>query len=256
MKLIDRSPYPVKPEGLDLYTRIRGTLQFGFSWPAEVQAQEACIKVLKRYFNDHYTLLRNLALSDLDVPIPMILVGPPGIYVIYVSAQKGAFRAQGEDWLILQTGRGYIPIRPNLVLRTSLMARALDIYLKRSDGIFPDIQGIMLFMNPRIFVETVRPVIRVVMSDAVEKFVSGLIQAQPILSPNGVEAVVTALINPPAEPQPVEIPPEIPAPKPSRPKKAAPQIRFTNRQWFILGILITLFICVLLAVIVVSAITP
>ncbi len=265
MKLIDRSPVPVKPEGLDMLTRVRGTLQYGASWSAEVEAQEACLKILKRYLKDSYYLLRNLSLSNLDVPIPMILVGPGGIYVLYISAVQGAFRAKGEDWLILQTGRGFNPTRPNLVKRAALMAQALDVYLKRTDDSLPDVQGVMLFMSPRVFVETVRPVVRVMMSDAVEKFVSGLAQAIPVLEQEKVEAIVEAITNPVVEAPPVEAPPEEvepePPPAPSAPRvssidRLASRINLTRKQWIILVSIAAILLCVSLAIIIYVAVFP
>jgi hypothetical protein len=258
MKLIDRSPIPVKPEGLDVATRIRGTMKYGPSWPEEIRAQESCAKILKRYLNDRYTLLLNLELSDLEVPIPMVLVGPVGVLVLYVSAMSGAFRAHGEDWLVLQTGRGYKPTRPNLILRTFLMARAVEVYLKRKDFSVPEIQGVLLFMNPRAFVETIRPMVRVVMSDAVEKLVTSLTQGQPVFDSRVVEAIVDALANPVSEQPPAEptVPAPPPPPKPSRLKQFIAQFNFSRGQWLTLLILSMVLACVLLSVIVVVAMSP
>ena len=203
--------------------------------------------------SDRYTLLLNLELSDLEVPIPMVLVGPGGVFVLYVSAMSGAFRAHAEDWLVLQTGRGYKPTRPNLILRTSLMARAIDVYLKRKKFSVPEIQGILLFMNPRIFVETVRPVVRVVMSDAVEKFVTGLAQGQPVLDAVVVASIVDALVNPVGEQPPVEAQPAVAAPppprKPSAIKQFFAQFNFNRAQWLTLMIMTAILACILMVAI-------
>ena len=254
MKLIDRSPYPVKPDGLDFVTRLRGMLEFGASWPRDIQAQQTCIKFFNRYLKDRFTLICNLKLTGLDGVIPMVLVGPPGVMVIYVSSMRGAFQAQGEEWLELQTGKGYVPTRPNLVLQTLSMGQAVDGFLSQKNSSAPVAQGVLLFTNPRIFVETVRSAARVVMSDAQDKFAAGLSQAPAVLDDDTVEAIVGALVaagevEKPAEPE-IEVPASLPEAKRKKPTSSL-GANFTRKQWTFLIILSILLVCILVAFIVI-----
>jgi hypothetical protein len=254
MKLIDRSPYSIKPEGLDLVTRLRGVLEFGASWPGEIQAQQTSIKFLKRYLSDRFTLICNLKLVDPNVVIPMILVGPPGVFVIYASAIGGAFQAQGEEWLALKTGKGYVPTYPNLILQTCLMARSIDVFLKQKNLAAPGAQGVLLFTNPRIFVETVRSAARVVMSDALGKFAAGFSQAEPTLDDYAAEMIADALIASGEQEAPAEPETQVTATLPEKKGEKAlssPEVNFNRKQWTLLIILSLLLVCVLVTFIVI-----
>ena len=64
MKIIDKTPFVDEKGNLALMERIQGMLQFGFSWPRELEAQSAIIKYFDRQLEKGYTLIRNISLGQ------------------------------------------------------------------------------------------------------------------------------------------------------------------------------------------------
>ena len=57
MKIIDKTPLLDEKGNLGFVQRVQGMLQFGFSWPNELQAQNAIVKFLERQLEKGYTLI-------------------------------------------------------------------------------------------------------------------------------------------------------------------------------------------------------
>jgi len=127
MKVKDYSPILYQGGQLSVIDRIQGTLKFGASWDGDMKSQELIIRYLSPNLGSAYMLFRNLSLPEFDIPIPLILVGPPGVTLIYNNTTKGIFRAEGSVWSQMSGRRGKFKIsKPNLLLRTTLMARAIE----------------------------------------------------------------------------------------------------------------------------------
>ncbi len=173
----DFSPIPYKGGDLSFKDRLAGMIQEGFSWPAEMESQEDVIRYLSRSLDRSYTLLRNITLPDLEITIPMILVGPSGITVIYNTPVHGVFRAQGDNWEVLdRRAGGYKPSKPNLVRRTSLMARAVETFVRNKIDTSISVDGVLVCTNVRTHVESRRPDVRVILIDAIERFAARLLE--------------------------------------------------------------------------------
>jgi len=210
MQIIDRSPIRSTAAGLSTMDRIRSVLKLGFSGTEELQAQAQIIELFNRYFDDKFILLRNRVLPDLDIPIPIILACPVGVLLLYVTPLKGIYRARADTWSVVDSRRHFKPARPNLLNRTILMARAVQVYLERQGMPGIDVEPVLLCTDPGIHVETIRPSVRVVMIDALDRFIAGLQQGQITLTGPEVEMIVERLLKPPA-------PDEKPAPQPAPP---------------------------------------
>jgi hypothetical protein len=178
--------------------RFRSVLKLGLTGTGELQAQAQIVELFSRYFDDKFVLLRNLVLPDLDVPIPLILVSPAGVLLLYVTPLKGIYRARSDSWSVVDSRRHFKPARPNLLNRTSLMARAVHVYLERQGMPGIDVDPVLLCTDPGIHVETIRPSVRVVMTDAMDRFIAGLQQAQITLTGPEVEIIVERLTSRPA----------------------------------------------------------
>jgi hypothetical protein len=229
--------------------RIRGSLDYGLSWYAELKAQEAVINSMGKLLGDKYIVLHNITLPDADVTIPLILIGPTGVYILYVTSLGGVYRAKADAWMVQESGRGFKTARPNLLTLTQLMGRGLQVYLKRS-GVEIDAQAVLVCVSSDMFVESIRPMVRVILSDAIEKFIASLAQSKTSLEPDTVRRIADLLSNPPKpvdEKKPEEIAPvEIPEKKKNTFLAAFGKVNFTPRQWFILGILQVLLVCLLI----------
>jgi hypothetical protein len=219
MKTIDQTPFYNENGGLSLMDRGRAIMQFGSAWLREVEAQKPVISVLEVALDNKFTLLRNVTPPGLDTMIPLILVGPTGVYVMSVVHQPGTFTARGDQWGSLSGGSPR-PEKPNLLIRTERMGRAIQVFLEQQ-GVtgLNGVEAALLCPNPTTTVDSVRPIIRVVMCDAFERFAVSIAQARLVLNPESVFNIVNRLLNPPATPHP-----EPPVPAAAVKEKAASQL--------------------------------
>jgi hypothetical protein len=199
MKIIDQTPYYKEDGTLGLMDRARAILEFGTGWMKEVEAQKSVITVLTRALDKNFTLLHNVTPPGLGIRIPLILVGPTGVYVLGINPFPGLFSARGDQWGIISGGT-LKPEKPNLMNRTERIARAIQVYLQGQG--YSDLSGVeavLLCSDPAANVDSVRPVIRVVMRDAFERFAVSIAQGRVVLRQETVPAIVERLVNPPPE---------------------------------------------------------
>jgi hypothetical protein len=209
MKIIDKTPYQDEKGQIGLLERIQGTLKYGFSWFGELEAQKGVIAQLERALERGFVLIRNFTLPGSEIVLPMILIGPPGVYVIHVTPLTGFFEAKGDQWSIVKNGRAS-PAPINLMSRVARLARALHMYLERQGVTLPGPQGIVLVnpvepvliaSSPAMHVESMRPAVRVVMSDAIRQFAASLLQARPGLRAEQVHDLADRIITPRPKPE-------------------------------------------------------
>ena len=194
MEVIDFSEYQTEDGQISLTDRIQATLKYGFSWYSEMEAQKMIINRLGKYLDNKFTIVRNAVLPEVEIPIPLILFGPQGITVIYTDPVKGIFRAKGEMWSVLEGGsRKFKPKKPNLITRTLLMTRAVSVFLSRKNQVFEHVDGVLILSDPGTHVDTVRPAVRIVLSDAIERFASRLGQAPRVVSVEALHQAMDAL---------------------------------------------------------------
>jgi hypothetical protein len=269
MKVIDRSPKQEEGTGFSkIGNRIRKIMEYGLSWESDMQAQEGIITQLGKALSNKYVLLRNVQLEGLDIPIPLILVGPPGLYVMYSSAGKGVYRAKGETWSEMNSRtRRFEPARPNLVTRTLLMARVVETFLSRRGQRLFEIQAVLLLSNPGTHVDIIRPALRIVLTDGLERFISSLTQTRTFLTSEDIQKIVDAILQSTAPPVTEgEAVSEQPTPEaqalPLRTGSAistnlsrnyvtlSNRINLTRGQWIFLGLMAFLEVLVVIAFIV------
>lgn len=197
MKTIDQTPFYKENGELSLIDRGKAIMQFGTGWFKEVEAQKSVIAVLGKALDKNFTLLVNVIPPGLDARIPLILVGPTGIYVLCVTPLIGTFRAKGDQWGTI-SGNAFRPEKPNLLTRTERMARAIQVFLKRQG--YSDLNGVeavLLSSDPVTHIDSMRPIIRVVMRDALERFAVSVAQGRIVMNPESTYDVVNRLLNPP-----------------------------------------------------------
>ncbi len=197
MKIIDKTPYLNKNGIIGPLERIQGTFALGTNWYADMQGQVEVIAALGKHLDNKYVLLRNPILpGSQDVRLPLVLSGPPGVFLLNVTSVRGMFRAKGEDWGTI-TGDHFKPIRPNLLTLTARYSQGLQKFLERQGVInMLTAEPILLATNPGMHVDTVRPLVRVVMSDALERFAVSISQARAFQSPEDAQLIIDRLLNP------------------------------------------------------------
>lgn len=196
MKIIDKTPLLNEKGELGLVQQIQGMLKFGFGWPNELQAQKAIMTFFERNLEKGYTLIRNITLGASGITVPMILLGPTGIYVIYVTYLRGRYEARADTWN-QESGDGYKPAPVNLVQQTARMAKAVKAFIERQGVKLPvEVEPVLIAGNPGLHIEAVRPAIRVVMIDGVKSFVSGLATGKAVLPIEEVHEFADRIVNP------------------------------------------------------------
>ena len=196
MKIIDKTPLLDEKGELGVRQRLQGMLQFGFSWPNELQAQKAIINFFDRQLERGYTLIRNMTLGQSGITIPMILLGPAGIFVINVTHLRGRYEAKGASWNV-QAGEGYKPASINLIQVTSRMARGLQAFIERQGVNLPvNIEPVLIAADPGLHIDSLGSAVRVMMIDGIKSFVSGLSAGPPVLSAEAVHEFTERILNP------------------------------------------------------------
>jgi len=208
MKIIDKTPLLDENGNLGFVQRVQGMLQFGFNWPRELEAQSAIISFFGRQLEKGYTLIRNMSLGESGIMIPMILVGPTGIFVIEVTHLRGRYEAKGDTWNVA-SGDQYKPAPVNIIQRTLRMARALQAYIERQGVKVPaPIESVLIAGDPGLHIESVRPAIKVMMIDGIKPFVNGLATGAPVMSNEQAHNFTDRILNPHVKSTPVAPPPE------------------------------------------------
>jgi hypothetical protein len=262
MKVIATPAQGNKSAAASRLDEVMGSLRLGRGWSQDMEAQESVIAPLEKALDNRFIMLRNVTLAGLDVPIPLILVGPAGLRVLYPSAQRGVFRARGESWEQMDDrSQAYHAVTPNPLTRAQLMARAVDAFLKSRSVNTGETEPVLLLMDAGTHVESARPVVRIVLADGLERFIAGLLQARISLDKDETQKIVDiftksmGVVEGPAFPERDAFSfTDEPAPQPSlgdrlpRGEKVARSLNklpFSGRQWLLLGLLALINILVL-----------
>ena len=196
MKIIDKTPLVNEKGELTASQRMQGMLKYGLNWTNQLQDQKAIVTFFDRQLEKGYTLVRNMTLGASGITVPMILLGPTGIYVINLTFLRGRYEARGNAWNE-ESGDGYKPASANLIQQTSRMAAAVRAWIERQGVRLPvDIEPVLIAANPGLHVESVKPAVRVLMIDGIKSFVTGLSTGTRVLSAEAVHEFTERIVNP------------------------------------------------------------
>lgn len=211
MKIIDKTPLQDANGGISFSARVQGTLKYGFNWYAEMEAQKVVIAQLDRSLEKGFVLIRNFTLPNIEVVIPLILIGPGGISVIYATPIKGLFEAKGDQWSTVINGRPQ-PASSNLLDVVAKRARALQRYLQEHKINLPNpVEPVLITTDPGAHIDSIRPAVRVVMSDGIKNFANSVLQAAPIWRSEMIYDLAERVTDPRLHEEPKTVPPQ-PAP--------------------------------------------
>jgi len=245
MKVFDYSPIPFDGGNLSFQDRLKGIAKFGFSWVPEMKSQEVVVGILNRVLDHHFTLLRNIPLPGKGVTVPLVLLGPHGITVLYNNITKGVFRAEGDTWEVIDNRlKKFKATKPNLITRTKLMTEAFKVFLTEV-GCEMELDGVLVFTDPGTHVNSNRPDVRIILMDAIDRLGSSLLQRPQIFTMEDMRTFVDSITN---ALQPKEITSEGDRIVPTQQfaenmdsgfmKALAPLqkgAKFSRRQWVLLG---------------------
>jgi len=196
MKILDHTPFQDASGQISLVNRIQGTLKYGLSWYPALEAQKIVVSILNKTLERGYSLVRNKELGASGIVAPLVLIGQAGIYLIDVTPLKGFYQARGNEWGTLSNGR-FQPAGINIIARAEQLARVIEVFYQRQGITLPvAVEPVLMASDPGLHIETVRPAVRVVQSDAIERFAAGLLTARPALDAQKVNHLVERLISP------------------------------------------------------------
>lgn len=90
-------------------------------------------------------------------------------------------------------GGRFKAVKPNMLARAMLMRHAIDAHLQKDNLPVSEIKPVLLFTNPGMHVDSVHPAVRVVLSDALDRYVASLLQEAGSISAEKVQQVVSSL---------------------------------------------------------------
>ena len=263
MKQIDLAKLTRGKEAGSGLQKVQGALQdalsrVGITLEGEGEARQTILRQFDRTLDNRYTMLENAQLPGQAVPIPLILIGPPGIVVINPRGEAGVFRAREDSWVEMnRRTQQYEMARENLLVQTQEYAQALEAALRAKGAQVTEVQPLLALSNPGAHVESSRPIVRILPIDALDRYIATLAQGQYVLSAPDVQALVETFTTQPEAPKPPE--PEV---KP-KPQKAAPPLsaqlnlppllanfKLTRPQWIVLGVMVFGEVLLLVALIV------
>jgi hypothetical protein len=200
MRRIEMSEFRDDDGSISLENRIRGTIQNGLNWYNEMAAQDEVFQRLNRTLGNEQILLCNLILPGTNLHVPQILIGPQGVRVFVPTAAKGVFRAKGEEWLKFgSSGKRFTRAKPNLISLTQMLSQTVLKYLRDYGYPLPEVEGVLIFTNPRTHVDSLKPSVRIVLTDAIDHFAANLQKFQPIMDMDDIRDVKDVLIEPPKD---------------------------------------------------------
>lgn len=200
MKVIDKTPLQDEQGNISIIARIQGTLKYGLNWYSELEAQKRVIAQLDRMLEKGYVMIRNFTLPESEIVIPLILIGPGSVSVILVSPVKGQFEAKGAEWNTVVNGVSS-PAPRNLIDLIAKLTRAFQKYLQVSNINVPvQVEPVLIASDPGAQIESLRPMVRVVRSDAIKQFANALMQSRPVLRSDSISSIADAIIDPKSRP--------------------------------------------------------
>lgn len=226
LNMINYTPLVEDDGTVTSLNRMIGTIRYGGDWFKEIQAQETVISLLRKLLSDRFTLVRNFTLPDEEIPIPLLLISGSGIWLIAVTEMAGIFKTQGKEMFEMDgKSQEFVPKTPNLVMRTILLTRAFEDFLLKHKVTIPPIEPVLIFTNPGVDMTTAGDTnIRVLLIDALSRFVSGLAVTPVRMEPGTTKKIVDLIKYTRAK-----------AKKSAQKKSGGLKFNFTPKQWMILG---------------------
>jgi hypothetical protein len=150
------------------------------------------------------------------------------------------------------------------------MAQAVAEHLKAQKIDPPPVEPALVFTDTGVHIEMARPAVRIVLIDAIDRFIAGLLQAPVMLSKEEVQQSTNSLAKALGMDEERSLYPERDAfsfsdesaarskgptiadrlPRGERAVSTLNRIPLSNRQWLILGCLVAINILILLAAVV------
>lgn len=185
--------------------------------------------------DNSYAALRNVELPNAHASIDMIVVGPPGIWALYVETDPGQYKVQGDIFYAWdsQSG-GYVALSPNPLEPLLYNEAQLRGWLNAA-GLPPECaHSAILFTDPETRAEASSGLVRLIGPHDIESLPMEIARQPAILDEAAIQRAFIAIARG-----------ELPATPAPRLKSAKRRPQFQRRELIVLGILAFLNVCVL-----------
>ena len=248
MKVVELSPLHTNSNkdtktNHDWLMHLRMILKYGWHWYQAYQAQDKMIRILKSVLDQRFVLIRGFKLEKGAMPFPPLLIGPPGIYLLYIWPKSGIYRIRENQWEIMHSNsRRYRPGKPNVIEEVLQMTEQVTAFVANVLGKPVTVTPLMVFPDTGADVASVRPAVRPLLLDGLKRYAAQLTRSETLLTPtdmvNFVEAVRPRSV--PLEKTSQRTTPRrrfTPKQAPHQMEEASRYVNFTPWQWATLGIL-------------------
>ncbi|NPA31401.1 MAG: hypothetical protein GXO37_05310 [Chloroflexi bacterium] len=164
------------------WKRWAAILNYGWGWYKEYKAQAQFLETLRPLLDRRFIAIRHYVWPEvIEYPFPIILLGPPGVYLLYVTPLSGEFRIHENRLLELGKGKG-VPVKPNLVQRTRLLGAVLEKFIAERLGLEIPVETRLVFTAPDVYVDTVDAEVKPLLPDGVKGFAESLLKSRERLA--------------------------------------------------------------------------
>jgi hypothetical protein len=117
--------------------------------------------------------------------------------VVYITHVKGNFEAKGDQWNIVNNDGKALPAGINYIGRVAQLATVFQKFLKIQKVEMPNpVEPVLIASDPGAQIDSVRPMVRVVRSDAIKQFAGTLLQARPVWRTDFIHELADRIIDP------------------------------------------------------------
>ncbi len=195
---------------------------------------------LDSVLDDEYVLLRNVDLPGAQATIDLLVIGPSGVWALYIEGEPGQYKTEGGGFYAWETqAGGYVLIRPNPLLILKSTLTQLRGWLNKNRQPAEAAHSAILFTDPAAVIEATDDEVRLVAPALVEAYPVEIAREPALLDADTVERLARAVAKG-----------DLPNAPPIRAEEDEERegfrlpfnlpVHFTRRQWIVVGILIVL----------------
>lgn len=158
------------------------------------RSEDFVVQLFHKYLDNRFSCLRNTYLSNLNQTKTIILVGPVGVKLIQISELKGIFQAQDASLEELDDrSKKFKPVKPDPVVQCLESAGMLQYFLESKGLSEIKVEPVLIFIDPGAHVSTAHSALKIVLSDAIDRFAASLKPISIVLQADAVELIVDAV---------------------------------------------------------------
>lgn len=193
--------------------------------------------------DDSYSMIRGVELPGALAPIDIVVIGPPGIWALYVECEPGQYKVEGGDFYAWDSQTGvYLPTTPNPVKQIRYNEAQLRGRLNATGLPRDCVRSVILFTDLAADVEAASADVSLIGAQGIEAYPVEIARQTAVLDEAAIQRALTAIARADLPPPPAP-PREPPTEDLKRRGSRGPGLQ--PRQWAVLGLLALLDILTL-----------